>query len=323
MKKISLISLLALSFLVTSSCTSAGPFEDIKETTKNPECIPSIPEEKPIKDGFETIVEPFSLVAPSGNRLFGMISRPDPEKYPDLCFPAVVMVPGGINPGRISALGQDVKLLAGSGLVVFTFNAEGRSSDSPNDIRSEGTEDYNGFRHQDGLCSVVKYSLGLPYVLSDNVGIASQSYGITMAAGCASRYPDIPIKYIVDGEGPPYSFVTCHGPRFLAGDMDKYETVKEIFGREAAWQDSSQDNLEWWAEREAINFIGSFRGYYLRLQAEWDHAQPPESEMEILNYYFPTGWLGGGPAWWHNKHTTDMVNAAVEGGVPWVRVKSE
>jgi hypothetical protein len=26
------------------------------------------------------------------------------------------------------------------------------------------------------------------------------------------------------------------------------------------------------------------------------------------------------PLWWQNKHTTDIVNAAVEGGVPWVRV---
>jgi hypothetical protein len=191
---------------------------------------------------------------------------------------------------------------------------------SEDDLQSDGTEDYNGFRQQDGVCAIVQYVMDLPYVLADNVGITTHSYGITMGAGCAGRYPEIPIKYIVDGEGPPYSFVTCHGPRFLAGDMEKYDFVKESFGREATWQDSSPENLDWWAEREAINFIGSFRGYYLRLQATWDHAQPPDSEEDVLAYFHPEGWPGGGPAWWHNKHTTDIVNAAIAGGVPWVRV---
>ena len=26
------------------------------------------------------------------------------------------------------------------------------------------------------------------------------------------------------------------------------------------------------------------------------------------------------PTWWQGKHTCDIVNAAIEGGVPWVRV---
>ncbi len=290
------------------------------DTPASSECIPTLPAEKPQKDAYETIVEEFDLVAPSGNRIYGMIRRPDPALYADLCFPGVVLVPGGINPGRLMTLGGEAKLLAGSGIVVVTFNAEGRADDTPEDIRSEGAEDFNGYRQQDGLCAITKYAMDLPYVISDNVGISSQSYGITMAAGCAARHPEIPIKYIVDGEGPPHSFVTCHGPRFLAGDLKKYETVKEIFGREASWQDNSVENTEWWSEREAIKFIADFRGYYLRLQATWDHAQPPESETEIATYNHPDGWSGGGPAWYHNKHTNDIVNAAIEGGVPWVRV---
>lgn len=39
-----------------------------------------------------------------------------------------------------------------------------------------------------------------------------------LGAGCAGRHPEIPIKYIVDGEGPPESFVTCHEPRALDND---------------------------------------------------------------------------------------------------------
>ena len=331
MRARTLITILIVLIIATIACNLFTPGEEISspteveaeavaETAPASECIPTNPDEKPEKDAYETIVEEFDILAPSGNRIYGMIRRPDPALYADLCFPGVVLVPGGINPGRLQALGQEAKLLAGAGMVVVTFNAEGRADDSPEDLRSEGTEDFNGYRHQDGLCAIAQYAMNLPYVISDNVGLSSQSYGITMAAGCVARHPEIPIKYLVDGEGPPYSFVTCHGPRFLAGDMKKYETVEEIFGREATWQDDSAENLEWWSEREAINFIGDFRGNYLRLQATWDHAQPPESEAGITTYNHPDGWPGGGPAWYHNKHTSDIVNAAVEGGVPWVRV---
>ncbi len=299
---------------------TSPPQSEPSETSAVVACIPTLPEEKPEKNAYPSIVDEFSIVAPSGNRIYGMIRRPDPLQYPDLCFPAVVLVPGGINPGRLLALGGDAQLLAESGMVVVTFNAEGRADSSPEDIASEGSEDFNGFRQQDSLCALVEYTMNLPYVIAENVGLSTQSYGITMGAGCAGRHPEISIKYIVDGEGPPYSFVTCHGPRFLAGDMQKYNTVREIFERQATWQDASQENLDWWYEREAINFIGDFRGDYLRLQATWDHAQPPENEADIPKYHHPEGWPGGGPAWWHNKHTTDIVNAAIQGGVPWVRV---
>jgi len=270
---------------------------------------------------FDTVIEPFEALGPTGNRIYGQIRRPDPAVYGDTAFPAVILVPGGINPGRMEVHGADARELAEEGMVVVCFNAEGRiDTIAPDDLRSEGDEDFNGFRHQDGLANLIEYVAALDYVDAGNIGLKSQSYGITMAAGCVGRHPDLPIRYLVDGEGPPTSFVTCHGPRFLAGDLQKYNTVKSIFGRLATWQDGSQENLDWWYEREAIHFIGQFRGAYLRLQTTWDHAQPPESQAEIATYHHPGGWPGGGPAWWHNKHTHDIVNAAVAGGVPWVRV---
>ena len=201
-------------------------------------------------------------------------------------------------------------------MVVVTFNAEGRvDAIASDDMRSEGSEDYNGFRHQDGLCAVIRHVLALPFVIADNVGIATQSYGITMGAGCAGRHPEIPIKYLVDGEGPPDSYVTTHEPSTLDGDPsnDRVETVYTILGHYSLSRDPSEENQAFWSEREAIRFIGAFRGRYLRLQATWDHAQPPWSEADVLAFDQP-------PVWWQNKHTTDIVNAAVEGGVPWVRV---
>lgn len=269
----------------------------------------------------ETIIEPFDVIGPTGHCIYGQLRRPNPQYVYDAPYPAVILIPGGINPGRMEVHGQDAKLLAESGLVVVCFNAEGRQDTlASDDLLSEGEEDFNGFRHQDGLAAVIRYVSDLTYVDAANIGIKSQSYGITMAAGCLGRYPDLPIKYLVDGEGPPTSFVTCHGPRYLAGDMQKYDTVLQIFGRLATWQDDSPENLAWWSEREAIRFIGGFRGQYLRLQATWDHAQPPENIAQTAFYHQPEGWPGGGPAWWHNKHTDDIVNAAVAGGVPWVRI---
>jgi hypothetical protein len=158
--------------------------------------------------------------------------------------------------------------------------------------------------------------MGLSYVIPDNVGISTQSYGITMGAGCAGRHPEIPIKYIVDGEGPPDSFVTCHELSLLDTDPsnDKVELVYDIMGEHySIYRDPSPENQAFWEEREAIRFIGGYRGHYLRLQATWDHSQQPQTEAEVAIFYLP-------PLWWQNKHTTDIVNAAVAGGVPWVRV---
>lgn len=71
--------------------------------------------------------------------------------------------------------------------------------------------------------------------------------------------------------------------------------------------------MAFWSEREADRFIGSFRGRYLRLQATWDHSQPPGNELEVPTFHVP-------PLWWQGKHTADMPNAAVSGGVPWMCV---
>jgi len=305
----------ALLLLLASACAAAPTASPHATGTPVRVCTPVTPKDANASEPYKTIIEPFDLVAPSGNRIYGLIRRPDPALYRDLCFPAVVLVPGGINPGRLLAMGQDARALAEAGMVVITFNAEGRVDKSPEDIASEGSEDYNGFRHQDGLCALVAYAAKLAYVMPDNIGLATQSYGITMGAGCAGRHPEIPIRYIVDGEGPPNSFVTCHEPAALDKDPanDKHELIRGILGHYSTSRDPSPSNLAFWSEREAINFIGKFRGKYLRLQATWDHAQPPSSDAERTAFNLP-------PTWWHNKHTMDIVNAAVAGGVPWVRV---
>lgn len=305
MKKI-LITIAMIGILLVTGCGDSDSY------------IETLPNKEPGTNPYTTIVVDFDLLMPSGNRVYGMIRRPDPVVYPNRSFAAVVMIPGGIGPGRLDAQGTEAKMLAESGMVVVCFNAEGRVSNHPDDIASEGTEDFNGFRHQDDLAEILQYIIGLDYVIPDNVGVSTKSYGITMAVGCAGRHPAIPIKYIVDGEGPSNSFVTAHEPCALYTSPshpchNRYEQAHEILGHYSSYRDPSPENQAFWAEREADKFIGEFRGRYLRLQAEWDHAQPPSEAAEIPMFHQP-------PMWWQCKHAADMVNAAITGGVPWVRV---
>ena len=304
--KLVLIAIATIAVLLVASC---GPDEGYVET---------LPNEEPGLNPYATIVEDFDLVMPSGNRIYGLIRRPDPDAHPRRSFAGVVMIPGGLGAGRVDAQGSEARILAEAGMVVVCFNAEGRVSNHPDDIASEGTEDFNGFRHQDGLATILEYIIGLDYVIPGNVGIRTLSYGITMAAGCVGRYPDIQVKYLVDGEGPSNSFSTAHEPWALYSPSshphhDKYEHVYEKLGHYSMYRDPSPGNQAFWAEREADEFIGAFRGRYLRVQAEWDHAQPPSKPAEIAMFH-------QSPAWWQCKHAADMVSAAVAGGVPWVRV---
>jgi hypothetical protein len=302
---------------------ATGCQESIRNRQSQPEStlvrdvLPEYPQDQ--QATYQTVLEEFSILNRHGEEIHGLIRRPDPGLYPGMRFAAVVKVPGGINPGRSEALTPESIALAEAGMVVVTFNAESRFDPrNPEDIPSQGTENYNGFENQDTLAEIFAYTTQLPLVISDNVGIRSQSYGITMAAGCAARHPELNIKYIVDGEGPPNSFVTVQEPRAMFSPpghplQNKYQTVFGILGHYSLERDPSEENHAFWEEREAILFIGEFNGMYLRLQGEWDHSQPPGNPGEIEAFHQP-------PIWWQGKHTCDIVNAALDGGVPWVRV---
>jgi len=146
--------------------------------------------------------------------------------------------------------------------------------------KSTGQEDYNGHKQQDGLAAVVRFAATLPNVDAQKIGIATYSYGITMGSGALARHPDLPAKFLIDWEGPADRNYTSG---CSAGNRGRI-----------LWQPCS-DNA-WWSEREAVNFIGQIRVPYQRIQSEKDHVQP------------------------NNAHAVEMINAAIKGGVPWVRL---
>lgn len=188
-------------------------------------------------------------------------------------YPALVLVPGGI--GDSHTFIDDATRMTGAGIVAVIFDADGRG-------KSTGQEDYNGHKQQDGLAAVIRFAATLPNVDASKIGVATFSYGITMGSGALARYPDLPVKFLMDWEGPADRHYTS-GCQPTDGRGDKIK-----------WQPCS-DNA-WWSEREAVNFIGKIRVPYQRIQSEKDHVQP------------------------NNAHAVDMINAAIKGGVPWVRL---
>lgn len=196
-------------------------------------------------------------------------------------LPALVLVPGGSGDSgaflKPKPSGSSVEVINQAGYVAVVFDPDGRG-------QSDGTEDYNGFIHQDGLAEVIRFASTLPDIDSANIGLVTYSYGITMGAGALARHPDLPVKFLIDWEGPANRDDTggC--------DSAKVGHLKDI---------ASCTHESFWAQREASTFIAQIRVPYQRLQSEKDHVQPD------------------------NAHAILMVNNAVNGGVPWVRLNND
>ncbi|NOZ95091.1 MAG: hypothetical protein GXP47_10190, partial [Acidobacteria bacterium] len=240
--------------------------------------------------GYETAAIQVWITEPhSGDQIYTRALGPDPSRYPGESFPAVILVPGGTGAGAGAMDRPDLQGLASEGFVVVAFNPPGRGSGSPGNLRSGGVEDYNGFAGQDALKAVIEYVAGLAGVDSDNLGLCTFSFGIALGAGAVGRYPELPVAWLVDMEGPSNSEIVacyyCSEERGLGGHL-------------SITTDPSPENVAWWSEREAYRFIGSFRGNYLRVQAWNDHAQPAGLHL----------------------HALQMNRAAITGGVPWVRI---
>lgn len=250
------------------------------------------------------------IMAPNGNLLYMRTARIVMIGQQ----PVVVLVQGGLGNGAPMLDTSYASQLINAGYVVVSFNPEGRGSGSAGDMQSQGAENYNGYIHQDDLYAVISYMQTLPFVARNRVGIVSFSYGIAMAAGCLGRYPALSVNFLLDIEGPSDSYGIMGDGWSLDTDTtnDMSDILFGVFGHYSTAMDNSEMNIAWWSEREAARFIGNTNAAYMRLQAQYDHMQPP-------NQLFPTGF-DFPPVWYQNKHAVDMVNAAVNGSSRWVRM---
>ncbi|MBN1430872.1 MAG: hypothetical protein JXB07_21055 [Anaerolineae bacterium] len=198
-----------------------------------------------------------------------------PQIWDGEVLPALVLIPGS-NSDSSGFLDGPAQKIANAGFVVVVFDPDGRG-------RSTGEEDYGGFIQQDGLAAVVRQVAGLPDIDSSSIGLVSYSYGVTMASGMLARYPDLPVRFLIDWEGP--------ADRNDTGGCDEHH-IGHLAGIAGC------DDESFWSQREALSFISQINVPYQRIQSEKDHVQPD------------------------NTHAVTMLNTAMSGGVPWVRLNN-
>jgi len=159
---------------------------------------------------------------------------------------AVVLVPGELSSGRLffGASGIATRF-AKSGYVVVHFDPDGRG-------HSEGQEDYNGYAQQDGLAAVLQLTEGLDEVQPGRIAVASFGFGLSLALGALTRYPNPAIQLLIDWEG------VARRTR-IAAVMEQHGLLVEDDTAEA-----------WWAERDPLVLAH-------RLSIPYQRAQSRES----------------------------------------------
>jgi alpha/beta superfamily hydrolase len=173
-------------------------------------------------------------------------------------FNAIVIVPGGTNPGGNQLPPQGLAQFVDRGYVVVRYDPDGRGN-------SGGTEDLGGPIHQDALKAVIAYTSALPQVVDDRVGVMSFSLGIATAAGAIAQ-GDSGAAWLMDWEGPS-------NRRWIANCSDA-TPEKEFRGHRC-------DEEAFWATREADKVVGKITVPYQRMQAARDHVHGAENGHAI------------------------------------------
>jgi hypothetical protein len=273
-----LLSLIQL--LVFSACT-----HDPQVSTDAPQ-----PEIEFLADGTASL----SVPSLNGNHVAIRITKPDGDGP----FPVLIGVAGG-DGMYVFRSGLQSKLIE-RGIVTVDFAPQGRDE-------SEGSDNYNGYIHQDDLKAIVDFVRELPFVQDNDIGILSYSYGVVMATGALARYPDMPVAFLIDWEGP-----SSPGKDIQRGlENDEawvLETLRHFnYGRDMTPEEISSFKIhggliyddEYWAERDASLFAADISCPYLRVQFEQDHVQGT-----------------------YKDHMMNIVNAATSESGQWTRVNN-
>lgn len=223
------------------------------------------------------------LVNPaSGARLWAMVFYPG-DSLQGKKYPAVIVVPGGLSFGSQYAFTREPSIFVNEGFVVAYFDPDGRG-------RSEGTENYGGKVHQDGLNAFIKKVSALEFTDKADIGVVSFSAGVITATGALARYPGDPeVRYFIDVEGPS-------SKRYMK--LLRSKELKDTKSGRTIKKDEA-----WWREREAARWAEQLTIPYLRIQSTIDHVHGTEK-----------------------GHAVEMIRAATNksfGGLgrsPWTRV---
>jgi hypothetical protein len=209
-----------------------------------------------------------SIHSLNGNKIAIRIKKPEGDGP----FPVLIGIAGG--DGMYAFQSELPTSLLEKGIMTVDFAPQGRGE-------SEGDDNHHGFVHQDDLKAIVDFVSGLDLVQKDNIGILSYSYGVVLATGALARYPEMPVAFLIDWEGP-----SCPGKDLQRGlENDEawaYDTIRFLNnGREPAPEElphllihgGSIFDEAYWAERDASCFSADLPCPYLRVQFDQDHAQ--------------------------------------------------
>lgn len=271
------LSLITLGSLLLSACSVEEPEISLEVGTTVTAPIFDEESEETIWDSEGNRYTSLITNPSSGAELFTYLDLPEGDGP----FPMVMLIPGGSNSGT-SSFSDDQDLLDSfldKGIAVAYFDPDGRG-------KSTGKEDVNGFTAQDGLYAVTQALMETGHIDTEEMGMLSYSFGITLASGMLARYSEEqPYEWFIDWEGPSareYTTVGC-----------------ETSEKSTPLKSTPCDDDEYWAEREAVTFLAEILVPYWRVQGERDHVQAT------------------------NEHAIAAINAAANGTSPWTRINNE
>ena len=194
----------------------------------------------------------------SGARLYVLVLHPG--QWAGDPLPTLVLIPGGTgDSSHFLEPRPSGQRLADGGFAIVIFDPDGRG-------KSGGQEDQNGHTHQDGLAAIIQFAATLPEVDPDRIGIVTWSYGVTMGSGVLARHPELPVRFLIDWEGPANRDDTGGCDESKVGHLQGHPCDDEAF----------------WVEREASTFALGLQVPYQRYQSQEDHAQPDNDHALLM-----------------------------------------
>ena len=217
----------------------------ILEFDSNDHVVWSYPPEKNIR------YESFAVSNPaSGVDIFGEIHLPGDASSTSQ-VPAIIMVPDAGEDG--AGFHGICDVWARLGFAAIHFDPDGRGHSIGDG--SYVNDDWSGFIHQDGLRRVFEMVASHQDIDSEQLVLRAVGHGLAMATGMLQRHPSPPrAAVLLDVEG--------HSTR----EQSSFENGGPVPVPEA--------NGNFWAEREALGFIGQVDAAYLRLQSAEDSISP-------------------------------------------------
>ena len=221
-----------------------------------------------------------SIPSLNGNQIEIRITKPEGDGP----FPALIGVAGG--DGYFAYTPDMTGGLLEMGIVAVDFAPQGRGG-------SEGVDNFHGPVHQDDLKALVDFVSEQAFIQPDNIGLLSYSYGGVLATGALARYPEMPVAFLIDWEGPASPgrdlMRGLENGEAWAEDTILYFSVKPEMSREEmeafVIHGGAISDEAYWAERDAARFAEDLPCPYLRVQFDVDHVQGTYKYhmMEIIN----------------------------------------